>query len=734
VRILVLAPMLLASSIGAAGAQYLVTDDAGNVRGKRPERTAWGATAVSTRSLPPACGPFATARSGEPVRGGGTLNPIDGMVSLNASGNEAFGAWVIGSPRNQGVFVKDGPDLLNIAIGCGGYLGSGDPGTACGDPSPIGGTFTGFWPGLAPSINDRGDVLFLADVVGGSAPRGLFLYRKETATIEKVAAIGDQTPFGILRGVGIGSLNNNGDVAFLASRGLANEETAVFRWKDGVASVVVAPGDHIPGGTVHSLDWFGWLPPDGSYVPQAEIPDINDAGAISFHALLEGGGVGLYVSRDGVHEPYVLTGQASPAGGAYFNLYGASLNEAGEIAFVGEYEVDPWLIGWFVGGPGKWRKVLSFYDRVIGGRVWGLAASHNPAQPLDDEGNLVVWTDVRMDDGSDVYAVHIGYADGRLETLAREGEITPIGGTFRSFSALPTLKGRSCVIGAYVSGGSSYVANFEYLKRPMQVTDLSIGAPDPDQGDLGITWTPQPSPADGSLRHDLLRGRLSGFTQPAECAVKDLPATAWTEPQKDCFAPPGDGCWYLVRAEDTCGSGPYGSWKTVCVDSCNGGPVPGCPVCGNGTIEDGEECDGDDLAGETCPHLGYDGGSLLCTECKLDTSSCTTICGDGLIHGDEQCDGTNLNARRCDTVGFDEGILACGPECAYDVSGCCCTDGRPGCPVCPVCGNGVREPPFEMCDGADLGGQTCYSQGWPPGDLGCNAQCTAFTYGGCIGF
>lgn len=44
--------------------------------------------------------------------------------------------------------------------------------------------------------------------------------------------------------------------------------------------------------------------------------------------------------------------------------------------------------------------------------------------------------------------------------------------------------------------------------------------------------------------------------------------------------------------------------------------------CGNGTIEGTEECDGSNLDGETCESLGYDGGTLSCSECSFDTSQC----------------------------------------------------------------------------------------------------------------
>lgn len=50
--------------------------------------------------------------------------------------------------------------------------------------------------------------------------------------------------------------------------------------------------------------------------------------------------------------------------------------------------------------------------------------------------------------------------------------------------------------------------------------------------------------------------------------------------------------------------------------------------------------------------------------------------------------------------------------------------------VSPVCGNNLRETP-EVCDGSDLAGQTCVSQGFTGGTLSCNGACSAFVTAAC---
>jgi len=74
-----------------------------------------------------------------------------------------------------------------------------------------------------------------------------------------------------------------------------------------------------------------------------------------------------------------------------------------------------------------------------------------------------------------------------------------------------------------------------------------------------------------------------------------------------------------------------------------------CGVCGNGAIEEGEECDATNLNGETCVTRGFAGGTLRCAaDCRLDVSQCFATRfvdnGDGTWSwsqtGDESDSGT----------------------------------------------------------------------------------------------
>ena len=145
--------------------------------------------------------------------------------------------------------------------------------------------------------------------------------------------------------------------------------------------------------------------------------------------------------------------------------------------------------------------------------------------------------------------------------------------------------------------------------------------------------------------------------------------------------------------------------------------------CGNGIVEEGEVCEGDDLQGETCESLGFVGGELSChDDCtSFETKDCVAaVCGDGVAEGEEECDSEDLRGKTCQELGFAGGELICTDDCIFDLSDC--GEG---------CGNGVREGD-EECDREDLGGMTCLALGFSAGELGCDESCT-FDLADCVG-
>jgi len=127
------------------------------------------------------------------------------------------------------------------------------------------------------------------------------------------------------------------------------------------------------------------------------------------------------------------------------------------------------------------------------------------------------------------------------------------------------------------------------------------------------------------------------------------------------------------------------------------------PVCGNGTIEFDEECDGD-------------GGSGGCIACELQDgfacpkpNHCVRIpeCGDGFVQSQsgEQCDVGLVSIEGC-------------ANCIIDSDYYC--SGEPSVCVQSICGDGVRAPD----EGCDNGPGTESSPGTPVGGDGCSVNCT----------
>ncbi|MFH2010434.1 MAG: IgGFc-binding protein [bacterium] len=137
-------------------------------------------------------------------------------------------------------------------------------------------------------------------------------------------------------------------------------------------------------------------------------------------------------------------------------------------------------------------------------------------------------------------------------------------------------------------------------------------------------------------------------------------------------------------------------------------------TCGNGVLDDGEECDSVILSGATCSGLtGLPHGMVTCSAatCTYDISDCHN-CGNGQLEGSEPCDGANLGGLTCESLGREGGTLACDPSCSeYDTSACspCFVSGR-------SCSADLQH--IVDCNGLEV--DTC------PGDEAClNGQCGA---------
>ncbi|MEM7159476.1 MAG: hypothetical protein AAF799_41945 [Myxococcota bacterium] len=94
-----------------------------------------------------------------------------------------------------------------------------------------------------------------------------------------------------------------------------------------------------------------------------------------------------------------------------------------------------------------------------------------------------------------------------------------------------------------------------------------------------------------------------------------------------------------------------------------------------------------------------------------DETGTPTVCGNNVVEGDEVCDLAQLGGETCESLGFQGGQLGCLLTCDdYNILGCF------------VCGNEVVDI-AEDCEGSVPKEVTCESMGFEAGTVTCGADC-----------
>ena len=138
-------------------------------------------------------------------------------------------------------------------------------------------------------------------------------------------------------------------------------------------------------------------------------------------------------------------------------------------------------------------------------------------------------------------------------------------------------------------------------------------------------------------------------------------------------------------------------------------PKPETRQCGNGILEAGEQCDKTDFGSATCASLRPGtSGQLLCnSDCTIDLTGCAQaqpyepVCGNGVIDSGEQCDTNNFGGYtchiKCAEAGMNySGAFTCTDQCKVDERACKCIP-----PETAICGNGKVET-WEECDDGNV--------------------------------
>jgi len=147
-----------------------------------------------------------------------------GTDSINSTGTIVFQSAVAGG----GIFVADGTGIRAVA--------------AVGDPAPGGGEFTSFTPYDPPTINDAGEIAFVATFLDSAGDQRQGIFAGLPGAFHQVAAGGDAVGRGTFDQYfpnGRAIIDDAGRVSFAAS--LSDGRAGVFRSLDDVLTTILRP-------------------------------------------------------------------------------------------------------------------------------------------------------------------------------------------------------------------------------------------------------------------------------------------------------------------------------------------------------------------------------------------------------------------------------------------------------------------------------------------------------------
>ncbi|MFH2007580.1 MAG: kelch repeat-containing protein [bacterium] len=202
----------------------------------------------------------------------------------------------------------------------------------------------------------------------------------------------------------------------------------------------------------------------------------------------------------------------------------------------------------------------------------------------------------------------------------------------------PTLR-RTFQFGGYSGAYNELGQTWAYYHASATCNEEICDSGSDDDGD-GLTDCADPDCADRPCSTGVCRGTTC---EPIACGNGYLEAG---EQCDDGNTAPGDGC--------------DGSGQIEPGYSCSGQPSTCTLLCGNGVLNAGELCDGALLGGNDCTTIGqgFAGGTLGCgATCEAwVTTSCTMpVCGNGAVEPGEDCDDGNFRSHDgCSSCCTDE--------------------------------------------------------------------------------
>ena len=344
----------------------------------------------------------AVATSGMPVPGGGTFDRfhVEGqpaITAVNDRGQVAFFATIARARASEGMFLGDGRRIEVIAL--------------TGGPAPGGGTLASFATHPVPSLNRAGAVAFSASIAGGKASEGLFLssnQRLRAIALSGTAAL--SIPGGVFSGFQAPSLNDKGEMVFLAGvrRGRDSLE-AIYLYQAGKLRKIAAAGEPAPGGgsyvafgvpalnnkteiafpaviddgpvsggifvaagnEIRMAVGVGTAEPHGGIFAQfSDRVSINNAGAILINAVLKLGPVdhALFVVQGNEVRSVAAVSQATPSISRFSALgLWPSLSDDGTVAFIAAADDSAGTVGLYQADLHQTKRRAAIGAPLVGG-------------------------------------------------------------------------------------------------------------------------------------------------------------------------------------------------------------------------------------------------------------------------------------------------------------------------------------------------------------------------------
>jgi hypothetical protein len=301
-------------------------------------------------------------------------------------------------------------------------------------------------------LNEAGNGALAFSLMPLGAPEGvnsgLFRYSHvgRTVTAAVVPFVTSAPGGGIFQGVFFGtSLNNAGALVFtgiiptaqgvhIPGQAYPGLGMGVFKASaNGQISSIVSPGDPAPGGGFFDLAESGWINDGGDVAFEAHVAgeEVAIPGFPPQSALISALG-SLYVKNagSGAITSIVHAGDPAPGGGTFRQTLSPVMNNAGNIAFLGDLTPAPaanQVTGVYVYSSGVISKIAKQGDPMPGGGTFVTASILNSQIDINNRGdvvfNAVLSTDVNSDGVLDTGL--FVWSHGSVRLIARTGDAIP---------------------------------------------------------------------------------------------------------------------------------------------------------------------------------------------------------------------------------------------------------------------------------------------------------------------